>query len=95
MQTFNHPVALCGHALVAGYGGHLWSHGIHAKTVEERLGRLMRGEPGWEEWARQLGARYVFWGVEEERAYPGSLQPWAVGPAVAEGAWGRLYALPR
>jgi hypothetical protein len=95
VQTFNHPVALCGHALVAGYGGHLWSHGIHAKPVEERLGRLMRGEPGWEDWARQLEARYVFWGAEEERAYPGSLQPWAVGPAVAEGAWGRLYALPR
>ncbi|HSD28519.1 MAG TPA: hypothetical protein VLL75_14550 [Vicinamibacteria bacterium] len=95
VQTFNHPAALCGHALVAGYGGHLWSHGIRSKAVEESLGRLMRGEAGWEEWARQLEARYVFWGAEEERAYPGSLQPWAVGPAVAEGAWGRLYALPR
>jgi len=95
VQTFNHPVALCGHALVAGYGGHLWSHGIDSKAVEERLGRLMRGEPGWEDEARQLGARYVFWGAGEAGTYPLSRQPWAVAPPVAEGAWGRLFALPR
>ena len=31
VQTFNHPVALCGRALVAGYAGHLWSHGIEPR----------------------------------------------------------------
>jgi hypothetical protein len=95
MQTFNHPAALCGHALVAGYGGHLWSHGIASKSVEDGLARLMKGEPGWELDARRLGARYVYWGPREAGAYPGSTQPWAVGPPFAEGSWGRVFALPR
>jgi hypothetical protein len=94
MQTFNHPVALCGHPLVAGYGGHLWSHGIAAAEVEARLGALMSGAPGWEADARWLGARYLFWGRREAEAFAGSPRPWeASRPLVAEGAWGRLYAL--
>jgi hypothetical protein len=95
VQTFNHPVALCGHALVAGYGGHLWSHGIASKGVEERLARLMRSERGWEDVARQIEARYVFWGPREAGAYPTSPRQWAGATPVAEGSWGRLYALPR
>ena len=35
--TFNHPVALCGHPLVMGYGGHLWSHGIDGSRVQAHL----------------------------------------------------------
>jgi hypothetical protein len=92
-QTFNHPVALCGHALVAGYSGHLWSHGIDAKAVEEKLARLMKGEPGWRDSARELDARYVFWGSRESQAHPGSAQPWREGVPVAEGSWGQLYPL--
>jgi hypothetical protein len=92
-QTFNHPVALCGHALVAGYSGHLWSHGIDAKAVEDRLAGLMKGEPGWRESARGLQARYVFWGSREGQAFAGRAQPWRDATPVAEGSWGRLYAL--
>lgn len=94
-QTFNHPVALCGHALVAGYSGHLWSHGIDAKPVEDRLGRLMKGEPGWREAARDLGARYVYWGPRERASFVAGTQPWDTGRLVAEGPWGRLYELER
>jgi hypothetical protein len=91
-QTFNHPVALCGRPIVAGYGGHLWSHGLDAKEVERRLGRLMRGEPEWREDARALGASHVFWGPREQEAWPGSTRPWrATGPPVAAGPWGALY----
>jgi hypothetical protein len=75
-QTFNHPVALCGRALVAGYGGHLWTHGIDAGPVEERLQALMKGWPGWQDRARELGATHVFWGFREERDFPGSARPW-------------------
>ena len=70
VQTFNHPVALCGHPIVAGYAGHLWSHGLDAAAVERGLARLMRGEPGWREEARALGASHVFWGVRERRGVP-------------------------
>jgi hypothetical protein len=92
-QTFNHPVALCGHALVAGYSGHLWSHGIDAKAVEAKLTGLMRGETRWRDSARELGAGYVLWGSRESQAFPGSTQPWRENAPVAEGSWGRLYAL--
>jgi len=95
VQVFNHPAALCGHALVAGYSGHLWSHGIDAKAVEARLARLMKGESGWQEDARALGARYLYWGPRESAEHGGSTQPWSDRAPVAEGPWGRVYALDR
>lgn len=90
-QTFNHPVALCGRPIVAGYAGHLWSHGLDASDVERRLGRLMRGEDGWREEARALGASHVFWGFREAQAFPESAAPWRARPPAASGPWGALY----
>jgi hypothetical protein len=93
-QTFNHPVALCGHPLVAGYSGHLWSHGIRAKAVEDGLRSLMMGETGWEEKAKALQARYLFWGRREEAAFVGSSRPWEQARRqVWESESGRLYDL--
>ncbi|HXY41333.1 MAG TPA: hypothetical protein VEQ10_16785 [Vicinamibacteria bacterium] len=93
-QVHNHPVALCGQPLVAGYAGHLWSYGLDARAVEEGLGRLMRGEGDYRAQARALGARYVFWGPREQVAFAGSTRPWeAAGPPLASGSWGALYRL--
>jgi hypothetical protein len=92
VQTFNHPVALCGRELVAGYSGHLWSHGLAPAEIEWRLGQLMRGEAGWRDHARALDASHVFWGAREAAAFAGSSRPWeALGPPVASGPWGALY----
>ena len=94
VQTFNHPVGLCGRPIVAGYAGHLWSHGLEASTTEARLKRLLQGEPGWQEDARALGASHVFWGRREAAAFPASAQPWRDrGAPIAEGPWGALYRL--
>lgn len=94
VQTFNHPVALCGHPLVAGYSGHLWSHGIRAKAVEDALLSLMMGETGWEEKAKALQARHLFWGRREEAAFVGSSRPWEQKRRqVWESESGRLYDL--
>jgi hypothetical protein len=93
--TFNHPVALCGRAVVAGYAGHLWSHGLNAAPVVARLERLMRGAAGWREDARALDVTHVYWGFREQRAYPDSTQPWReAGRPVASGSWGTLYQIP-
>jgi hypothetical protein len=92
--TFNHPVALCGRPVVAGYPGHLWSHGLDSAATEKGLARLLRGEPTWREEAGRLGASHLFWGHREEAAFPTSLRPWTeAGPPVAAGDWGALYRL--
>ncbi len=92
--TFNHPVALCGHPLVHGYAGHLWSHGIDATEVQRGVESLLRGEPGWREEARAIGAELLFWGPREDAAFPDSRRPWEdeIEP-LASGRWGRLYSL--
>jgi hypothetical protein len=93
-QTFNHPVALCGQPIVAGYAGHLWSHGIKAAAVEKSLRALMLAEPGWEGRARSLSARYLFWGPREAADFAPSSRPWEeTRRRVASGTWGRLYDL--
>ncbi|HYN01149.1 MAG TPA: hypothetical protein VE359_01765, partial [Vicinamibacteria bacterium] len=92
--TFNHPVALCGQPIVAGYAGHLWSHGLDARAVQQGLTRLMRGAAGWREDARALHASHVFWGPREQQAFPDSTQAWQDGAQpVATGPWGSIYAL--
>ncbi|HEY7513686.1 MAG TPA: hypothetical protein VIC87_04385, partial [Vicinamibacteria bacterium] len=92
--TFNHPVALCGQAVAAGYGGHLWSHGIAAEALERNVRRLMNGEAGWREAARALGVRAIFWGPREEQEFPSSTRPWeSSGKPLASGSWGRLLRL--
>jgi len=91
-QAHNHPVALCGQPIVAGYSGHLWSHGLDSGPVERGLQRLMRGGGDFRAEARALGARYVFWGPREAAAFRDSSRPWRDGgPPVAEGPWGALY----
>ena len=93
--TFNHPVALCGHPLVLGYGGHLWSHGIDASRVSQRLVALMQGQPSWREDARAVEARLLFWGPRERAAFRGSVRPWeAELVPLASGPWGAVYELP-
>jgi hypothetical protein len=79
---------------VAGYAGHLWSHGLDATAVVGRLERLMRGKPGWRDEARALGASHVYWGPREQRAFPDSTEPWRdAAQRVDAGAWGALYRL--
>jgi hypothetical protein len=94
VPTFNHPVALCGWPIVAGYAGHLWSHGLDGAALTRRLACLMRGEPGWRDEARALGASHLYWGPREQEAYPASTQPWRdVAARVAAGPWGAVYRL--
>jgi hypothetical protein len=92
--TFNHPAALCGHPLVAGYAGHLWSHGIDASRVQQGLNLLLLGAPDWRQEARTIGARLLLWGPREQAMFPGSRRPWeAEMKPIAAGSWGALYRL--
>ncbi|MDQ6656038.1 MAG: hypothetical protein M3Y80_09525, partial [Verrucomicrobiota bacterium] len=92
--TYNHPLLLQGRKVVLGYPGHLWTQGFDYAPLEKKLTALMQGAPDWRENARQLDARYLFWGREEKANYAASTRPWeAAGKPVASGAWGAIYDL--
>ena len=94
--TFNHPVLLQGRKVVLGYPGHLWTQGFDYHQEEAKLNRLMHGEPGWQEAAKALGVRYIFWGREENTNYPNSSHPWeSTLTKVASGPWGAIYDVDR
>ncbi|MEO8044695.1 MAG: hypothetical protein ABI674_07290, partial [Spartobacteria bacterium] len=94
--TYNHPLLLDGRKVVLGYGGHLWTQGFDYAPTLQQLNRLMLGAPDWQERARELHARYLFWGREEQREYAASPQPWKGKAAVvATGFWGTIYDLER
>ncbi len=90
---YNHPLVFCGRKLAMGYDGHIYSQGIDYSTVQTELTDLMTGQTGWQDDAKKLGVRYVFWGAREMQKFPRSRKPWAVGRPVAHGTWGDIYDL--
>ena len=91
--VFNHPLLLQGRKVVLGYGGHLWTQGFDYGRENDKLSDLMNGG-NWREDARELRARYIFWGNEEGKNYSASTHPWeTLAPKVASGTWGAIYDL--
>ncbi|MBX9578438.1 MAG: hypothetical protein K2W97_08205 [Chthoniobacterales bacterium] len=74
---YNHPVLLLGHPIVAGYEGHLWSHGLRYQERLNVLRSILQGAPGWEENARAFGVSAIYWSVLEQELFPGSQLPFA------------------
>lgn len=94
MPTYNHPVSLCGYKIVAGYGGHLWSHGIKSSHVEQKLKTLMMGEGDWRSAAKEIKARYLYWGAREKIQFSASTKPWEQTKLrISENEWGQIYDL--
>jgi hypothetical protein len=92
--TYNHPLLLNGRKMVLGYEGHVVSHGLAWAEFAPKLTALMNGDEGWQDLAAELGARYLFWGPNEEEAYKDSAQPWRQSALlVASGDWGAIYDL--
>ncbi len=94
VPTYNHPLLLLGRKVVAGYEGHLSSHGIDYMKNKIDLETLLRGEPGWEDRAQKLGVDYLFWGSLEEKRFGSSPAPWTEqAELIAQGEWGKIYDL--
>jgi len=74
---YNQPVLMLGHPVVCGYEGNLWSHGLDYKVRLDTLNSVMKGESGWREKARTLGANYIFWSEPEATRWPDSKLSWA------------------
>jgi hypothetical protein len=90
--TYNHPLLLNGRKMVCGYAGHLWTQGINSTEVDGKLHNLMLGQGDWKKTARELQARYLFWGNLEKINYAESTRPWEKQlPLVGQGGWGSIY----
>lgn len=74
---YNHPVLLLGHPVVAGYEGHLWSHGLHYQERLNVLRSILQGRSGWEENARAFGVSAIYWSALEQELFPDSQLPFA------------------
>jgi len=92
--TFNHPLGLAGHKLIAGYDGHLFSHGLDYGKIYQAEESILKGETGWKEKAFELGARYLYWGPREQEKYKTSRRPWETeATCIYTGEISRLYRL--
>ena len=74
--TYNHPLGLIGKPLIAGYDGHLWSHGIDYGKTTAMIRGILRGDANWEDMAKRLEVNYIYWGPVERRMFPESSRPW-------------------
>ncbi len=87
------PLLFCGRKIASGF----LSDGTGSSTSNSeayRLGRLMKGEAGWEKVAREKDVRYLFWGPDEIKTFPDSNRPWESEKLkVAQGEWGKIYDL--
>ena len=94
--TYNHPVLLQGRKVVLGYPGHLWTEGFDYGKTNDQLTTLMNGNANWQDAAKRLGVRYIFWGQDEKTNYQSSKRPWeATAFLVASGDWGAIYDLAK
>lgn len=92
--NYNHPLLLLGRKVTAGYTGHLWSHGYDWQPTVEQVKTILNGGNGWREMAKGLGARYLYWGDQEQKEYPDSTEPWKTScRIVTAGEWGAIYDL--
>jgi len=93
-QIHLNPFLLCGQSVVAPYGSLFWSLGHNAEPTQANLYRLMVGKNDWRLIAKDLQARFLFWGPNEEKQFPGSTRPWeSSSKIIAQGPWGKLYDL--
>lgn len=71
---YHHPLFATGQPVVAGYMGHLWSHGLPIQGLEDKLKRWMRDPAEMTDG----DARYLIWGPPErqwlKQDEPGTLQ---------------------
>jgi hypothetical protein len=93
--TYNHPLLLQGRKVALGYPGHLWTQGFDDYgKANDLLSNLMQGGQNWEQIARDLKVRYIFWGREEKTNYGASTRPWEkTVPVATSGTWGTIYDL--
>lgn len=62
----HHPVFSTGQPIVAGYEGHLWSHGLDVSMLDASIKAFVLGGDVAPRW-RSLSARYLLFGRQEKQ----------------------------
>jgi len=91
---YNHPLILNGRKMVAGYDGHLYSHGLEYQPVMADLDLIMKGDLRWLAAAKRLQPDFLYWGSREQSRYGDFPRVLGLGPPVASGDWGAIYEFP-
>jgi len=90
--TYNHPLLLNGRDMVAGYTGHLWSHGIDYEDQVAMLESMLNGDPTGGRppviltYATSSGSG----GGESLSQIHAAMEQSC--PKIAEGAWGQFMS---
>jgi uncharacterized membrane protein len=63
--TYNSAVYLSGRRVIAGYYGHLWSHGLNSLPREADMKAIYSGAPNADELIRKWNAEYLVVGPRE------------------------------
>jgi hypothetical protein len=75
--SHNHQLTYFGRLRIAGYKGHLWSHGINSEAIDEILKKVMAGDMSAVPQAIQAGATHIYWGPAERALYGADQRrPW-------------------
>lgn len=91
--VYNHPLHWTGQALVMGFDGHVWSQGLNTRLILQKMDSIFLAQENWQQAAQDLGAKYLFWGQNEERRYSVLATQIQQLPVVARTSVGVLYAL--
>jgi hypothetical protein len=68
-SEYNHPLYFTGNQMTLGFTGHLWSFGIDFRSRQNMIDRLLKGEMEWQEAAKVLDAKWLYWGETEKHKY--------------------------
>lgn len=91
--AYNHPALLSGRRLLAGYGGHLWSHGLDFESRVADVKRIYAGDPETPALLARYGVTHVLVGPQEQVSADvrPNLAYWSRHPIAFENGSYRVY----
>ncbi len=74
----HHPVWSSGRAVVSGYEGHIWAHGVNTEGLKDSIFALFNGQQIQSLRFSRLSAKFLLWGPYERTWFSQDVPPEAV-----------------
>lgn len=81
----HHPIWSSGRAVVAGYEGHIWAHGVNTEGLKASILSLFNGQQIQSLRFSKLSANYLLWGPLEQK--------WFGVEAPSEAVWTKINSV--